>query len=276
MAGSTLLHGQRSEFQSIELWRDEEGFLELTLDRVWQFHEREEARFHAFLADAPACLAAQLGRVLVLGGGDGLVVRNLLRYPQVGRIDLVELDGAVIDLAREHVDVRALNEDALRDEKVHVVVGDALDFVESSNDGPFDLIVCDFPAPTHPGLEPLFAAPFYARLARRLGRDGVLCVQASCPPEVFWRVHASVRASFAWTRPLIAQLDPRFDARPQVSDAWANFIIASHAARSPRRASQAPSEPFDAQRLDAHTLRIGVGGDFVSAAYGSEPKFDDP
>ncbi len=270
------LHRERSQHQLIELWRDADGGLELTLDRVWQFRSSEEARFHAFLADAAAVLAPELSRALILGGGDGLAARNLLRYPHIETVRLVELDAAVLELCRAQADCRRLNAGALDDPRVDAIVADALAFVETAEariDGPYDLIICDFPAPTHPELEPLFAPEFYAKLLTLAHAETLVSVQASCPPAYFAAVQAALAETFAWSSPLLVQLDPESPA--DQSEAWANFVLACATPPKLRRESRAPGEPFDAARLEAHRIQETFPSHFVSARYGDLPRFDD-
>ncbi len=129
--------------------------------------------------------------VLILGGGDGLAARELLRTPRVQRIVQVELDPAVIDLARGPL--RDINGGALDDPRVEVVVDDALTWLRSPAEAPaggFDAVVIDLPDPDNPALGRLYSTEFYLLVARVLSPDALVAVQAGSPfstPNAFWR-----------------------------------------------------------------------------------------
>jgi spermidine synthase len=140
-------------------------------------------------------LHPQPRRVLVLGAGDGLAVREVLRWPSITRIDLVELDDEMLRLARRHPLLRRLNGGSLDNPRVHVHVGDAFQLVRRL-EGRFDVVIADFPDPATAPLARLYSVTFYGRLLGRLAPDGLLVTQASTPffaPKVM----ASIRATLA-------------------------------------------------------------------------------
>ncbi len=212
-----------SEHQQVELFREPEGALGLTLDGWWQFHEDEEAEFHAMLADVPMTVASRVQRVLILGGGDGLVARNVLRYPGVERVDLVELDAAVLELARRQPDLLALSAASLCDPRVRVHVEDARAFLARDASSVYDVILCDFPVATHGALGELFTAEFYRSLRPWAAPNAVVGVQVSQLAPGFWRVRDALAGTFARVEGYLARLSP--PGAPEES--WGSFLVGS-------------------------------------------------
>jgi spermidine synthase len=142
--------------------------------------------------------------VLVLGGGDGLAARELLRMPQVQQVVQVELDPAVIALARGPL--RGANAGALDDPRVQVVVDDAMTWMREPDvlpEGGFDAVIIDLPDPDNPVLGRLYSLEFYALVTRVLAVDGLVVVQSGSPfstPNAFWRTVSTLgSAGFAVT-----------------------------------------------------------------------------
>ncbi len=170
--------------------------MRLYLDGGLQFSTRDEYRYTESLV-YPALGGDPKGArsVLVLGGGDGLAARELLRQPGVGRIVQVELDPAVIELAR--TTMRDANGGALDNPRVNVVIGDAMTWLRGAPDR-FDAVIVDLPDPDTPTLGRLYSTEFYALAARALAPGGLMVVQAGSPfstPTAFWRTVATVRAA---------------------------------------------------------------------------------
>ncbi|ACC40554.1 polyamine aminopropyltransferase [Mycobacterium marinum] len=171
--------------------------LRLYLDGGLQFSTRDEYRYTESLV-YPA-LGDGARSVLVLGGGDGLAARELLRLPRIERIVQVELDPAVIELAR--TTMREANGGALDDPRVQVVIGDAMKWLRGTDSGQsrrFDAVIVDLPDPDTPALGRLYSAEFYALAAHALAPDGLMVVQAGSPfstPTAFWRTVSTIKAA---------------------------------------------------------------------------------
>ncbi|ORV83359.1 spermidine synthase [Mycobacterium interjectum] len=170
--------------------------MRLYLDGGLQFSTRDEYRYTESLV-YPALGGEVKGArsVLVLGGGDGLAARELLRQPGVATIVQVELDPAVIDLAR--TTMREANGGALDDPRVRIVIGDAMTWLRGDPDR-FDAVIVDLPDPDTPTLGRLYSTEFYALAARALAPGGLMVVQAGSPfstPAAFWRTISTVRAA---------------------------------------------------------------------------------
>ena len=172
----------------------------LYLDGGLQFSTRDEYRYTESLV-YPALGGAVKGArsVLILGGGDGLAARELLRSPGIGKIVQVELDPAVIDVAR--TTLHDANAGALDNPRVGVVIADAMSWLrraDANRSESFDAIIVDLPDPDTPVLGRLYSTEFYALAARVLAPDGLMVVQAGSPfstPTAFWRTVSTIRAA---------------------------------------------------------------------------------
>lgn len=185
--------------------------------------------------------------MLVLGGGDGLAVREILRYP-VERVDLVDLDARVVRPGRDRPELVALNGGSLADPRVEVHVGDAFTFVRD-RDERWDAVIVDLPDPNDEALSRLYSTAFYALVARRLTEGGLFVTQATSPyyaPEAFGCIVATIEASSeAWPLETL----PYHAWVPSFGD-W-GFVLAGRSVPDP--ATLAPSVPT--RFLDAETLR---------------------
>jgi spermidine synthase len=171
----------------------------LYLDGGLQFSTRDEYRYTESLV-YPA-LGKGAHSVLVLGGGDGLAARELLRQPGIGKIVQVELDPAVIEIAR--TTLRDANAGALDNPRVAIVVGDAMSWLRAPHpelrpSGGFDAVIVDLPDPDTPVLGRLYSTEFYALAAHALAPDGLMVVQAGSPfstPTAFWRTVSTLHSA---------------------------------------------------------------------------------
>ena len=166
--------------------------LSLYINGALQFASNDERIYHAYLT-TPAMLAAyRRERVLVLGGGDGLALRDLLRWPEVQAVTLIDIDTELLRLFRgedsEAPDwlsraLTELNDDALRDPRVRTIEGDAFIEVERmvALGERFDVVVADLPDPHHPDLNRLYSDYFYARIRQLLSPDGAFVTQSTSP-----------------------------------------------------------------------------------------------
>ncbi|HUE34023.1 MAG TPA: polyamine aminopropyltransferase [Mycobacterium sp.] len=171
----------------------------LYLDGGLQFSTRDEYRYTESLV-YPA-LGKGARSVLVLGGGDGLAARELLRQPGIGKIVQVELDSAVIELAR--TTLRDANGGALDNPRVAVVIDDAMSWLRAPNPDlrpsrGFDAVIIDLPDPDTPVLGRLYSTEFYSLVAHALAPEGLMVVQAGSPfstPTAFWRTVSTIQSA---------------------------------------------------------------------------------
>ncbi|MEH0970067.1 polyamine aminopropyltransferase [Micromonospora sp. CPCC 205546] len=244
-----VVHAERSRYQEIVLTRSVAETshagtdLRLFLNGDLQFSSVDEYRYHEALVHP--VLNGPRGEVLVLGAGDGLAVRELLRYPDVRRITVVDLDPAVVALARSEPQLRRLNGGALDDPRVRVVHADAFAWLRTAPDR-FDAVVADLPDPDETATAKLYTVEFYALVRAVLAEGGRLVVQSGSPyfaPRSYWSIEASLReAGFATT--------PYHVDVPSFGD-W-GFLLAAPGPAAPALAlpPDAPALRF----LDAATL----------------------
>ncbi len=194
----------------------------LFLNGNLQFAERDEYRYHEALVHPAMAAFSASGpkRVAVLGGGDGMAVREVLKYPSVESVTLVELDPAMTKLFSEQPTLVKLNNSALKSPKVKVVNTDAFGWLESSLET-FDVIIVDFPDPTNFSIGKLYTNSFYALLDKRLSASGYAVIQTTSPlvaRKSFWTVAQTIESVGLTATPYHAHV-PSFGE-------W-GFIIAS-------------------------------------------------
>jgi spermidine synthase len=197
-----IVHAEDTAYQSLVLTRSLGGRdLRLFLNGDLQFSAVDEYRYHEALVH-PA-LAGRREAVLVIGGGDGLALREVLRYPDVARAVLVELDPRVLALARDDPEVAALNRHSLDDPRVRAVVADAFAWLRRPRER-FDAIVVDPPDPDDASTARLYSVEFYSLARRALAPGGRIAVQGGSPafaPDAFWSIERSMRQAGLATRP---------------------------------------------------------------------------
>jgi len=171
----TLFSGE-SDFQRIDIV-ETEGFGRMLFnDSVAMISERDERVYHEMISHVALFTAPWIKRVLVIGGGDGGTVREIIRHPSVESLRLVEIDPLVVEGCKRHIPQTAA---ALDDPKVEVSIADGVKFV-AETDERYDLVVVDSTDPVGPA-EPLFGPGFYSNVARVLNPDGIVISQAESP-----------------------------------------------------------------------------------------------
>lgn len=191
-----IIYEEQSRYQKIVLTRWHSDIW-LYLDGQEQFSSYDEVRYHEPLVHPSMLAAASPRQVLILGGGDGLAVREVLKYPSVEKITLVELDPAVTRLASRQPFLLSLNERSLLDPRVEIVHDDGYHYLQRS-DQMWDVILADFPDPRSAALERLYTAEFYKLCRRHLSRGGVVTTQATSPyfsRRAFWCIYKTMEAA---------------------------------------------------------------------------------
>ncbi len=188
-----IIHAETTPYQRIVVtrWHDD---IRLFLNQNLQFSSRDEYRYHEALVHPGLATLPGARRVLVLGGGDGLAVREILKHPQVQSVTLVDLDPAMTRLFSSSPLLRDLNGDAFHSPKVKVINADAARWLEE-NDDTFDFIVADFPDPSNYSVGKLYTTGFYRLVEKHLSARGRLVVQSGSPfyaRRTFWIVAASL------------------------------------------------------------------------------------
>ncbi|WP_053912965.1 polyamine aminopropyltransferase [Streptomyces sp. TP-A0875] len=176
--------------------------LRLFLDGRLRVDGADERRYHEALV-FPA-MTGPHARVLILGGGDGLAAREVLRHPDVRRVDVLELDPDLVRLARRDPGLSALNEHAYGDPRVHVTAADAFRRLRGGPAAPYDVVISDLPDPGLTASTKLYSQEFYALVRRVLAPQGRLVVHGgplASQPVTFWTVDSTLRAAGLRTTP---------------------------------------------------------------------------
>ncbi|HPT50281.1 MAG TPA: polyamine aminopropyltransferase [Accumulibacter sp.] len=190
-----IVHAESTPYQRIVVtrWKDD---LRLHLNNNLQFSSRDEYRYHEALVHPGLATLPNARRVLILGGGDGLALREVLKYPRIDTVTLVDLDPAMTRLFGSAPSLRKLNGDAFQSPKVTVVNADALQWLEE-NDESFDFVVIDFPDPSNFAIGKLYSASFYRLLEKHLNGDALAVIQSTSPlyaRQSFWCVVSTVES----------------------------------------------------------------------------------
>jgi spermidine synthase len=198
----TVIFAKSSAYQRIVLTRSGPD-LRLYLNGNLQFSSRDEYRYHEALVHPGLSRLERPRSALVLGGGDGLAVREVLRHSSVDRVLLVDLDPEMTRLFASQPLLTSLNRAALRSPKVRVVNADAFTWLQENTDR-FDYIVADFPDPSNFAIGKLYTTTFFERVREALAPDGAFVVQCTSPyvaRRSFWCVDETLRAAGFATEP---------------------------------------------------------------------------
>ena len=191
------LYTAQSEFQRIDVFDSKEFGRFLTLDGYMMLTEKDEFIYHEMMVHVPMAVHPNARRVLIIGAGDGGVVRELTRYHQIEHIDLVEIDELVVEVCKKYLPQTACR---LDDERVHIYYEDGLKFIRSK-ENEYDLIIVDSTDPFGPG-EGLFTKEFYGNCYKALKEDGIMVNQHESPfydedAAAMQRAHKRIVESFA-------------------------------------------------------------------------------
>ncbi|PEW80671.1 spermidine synthase [Bacillus cereus] len=184
----TNLFAEQSNYQNITLLQVSD--VRLYLDKQLQFSSVDEQIYHEALVHPIMSKIIDPKRVLILGGGDGLALREVLKYETVLHVDLVDLDEAMINMARTVPEIVSLNQSAFFDSRVNVHVCDAKEFLNSPS-SLYDVIIIDFPDPATELLSTLYTSELFTRIATFLTEDGAFVCQSNSPadaPLVYWSI----------------------------------------------------------------------------------------
>ena len=168
-----VLYEQSSDHQQLLIFRNRQFGTVLALDGIIQTTERDEFIYHEMLTHVPIIAHGKAKRVLIIGGGDGGILREVCRHRDITHITQVEIDQAVIDLAKQYLPGHSAG--AFDDPRANIVIGDGFDFVQKTDER-FDVIISDSTDPMGPG-EILFSKDFYAGCQRCLNPGGILVTQ---------------------------------------------------------------------------------------------------
>lgn len=214
-----IVLARTTPYQRIVVTQGKRG-ARLYLNGNLQFAQSDEYRYHEALVHPVMSRFGAPRKVAVFGGGDGMAVREVLKYPSVESVTLVELDPQMTDLFKNVPSMQALNSNALNDPKLRIINADAFQWLQKA-DEVFDVIIVDFPDPTNFAVGKLFTNSFYAMLSQHLAASGFAVIQTTSPliaRESFWTVVTTVESVGMQATPYHAHV-PSFGE-------W-GFVIAS-------------------------------------------------
>ncbi|MEZ4885180.1 MAG: polyamine aminopropyltransferase [Chitinophagales bacterium] len=217
---SQLIYSKQTAYQHLVLTKNKED-LQLYINHIIQFSSLDEYRYHEALGLLPLNVAPNKKKVLILGGGEGLLAREVLKFEEVESVKIVDLDGEVFKLAKENNYIRTLNQGSISNAKVEPITEDAMQFLQFT-DEKFDVILSDLPDPSNESLSRLYSTIFYKLIQSKLSENGIFATQATGPfhtHKAFWCIYETLKASgFKYVYPYHAYV-------PSFGD-W-GFVIAS-------------------------------------------------
>ena len=241
-----IIYARSSPYQRLVITRGRAGF-QLFLNGNLQFSSTDEYRYHEALVHPALMLANSPRRVLVLGGGDGLALREILKHPSVESVTLVDLDPDMTKLSQRFPPLAELNRHSFENPKVHVVNEDAMIWLEQQNDL-FDAAIVDFPDPNNFALGKLYTTRFYRLLKQRLTPDAAVAVQSTSPlfaRHSYWCILKTIEAAGFKVKPYYTAV-PSFGV-------W-GFVLARVAAFDPPPHAPAGLRFLDDQAMQAMFL----------------------
>lgn len=192
-----IIYSEQTMYQKIIITKHKDDF-RLYLDGNLQFSSADEYRYHEALVHVPFLYTKKHDRVLILGGGDGLAAREILKYDDVKEIVLVDIDPKMTELCSTNKEICKLNENSLTNPKVKILNEDAYKFVETNQDK-FDVIIIDLPDPNNETLNKLYTNVFYNYVKANLTDTGVAVTQSTSPyyaKKSFWCINKTAKTQF--------------------------------------------------------------------------------
>lgn len=193
------LFEEQSAFQKITILETNWFGRTLLIDDLFMTSERDEHYYHEMLVHPAMTTAPRIQRVLIIGGGDGGTAREILSYPEVEKVVMVEIDGKVVEACKKYLPKHG----AWDDPRLEVIIGDGVDYAKNAEVEPFDVIFLDGSDPVGPA-EGLFSPDFHEGIARLLGEKGVYALQSESPfvqREVFLETQKVLEAIFPVVAP---------------------------------------------------------------------------
>jgi spermidine synthase len=194
------LFSGESQYQQIEVLAARD--IRMYLNGQLQFSSLDERIYHEAFVHIPMSLTESPNQVLILGGGDALALREVLKYREVQHVDLVDIDAKVLSVARNVPEMVELNERALHDKRVKVHEMDALSYLQTCSKT-YDIIIVDFPDPAEAILANLYTVEVFDTLKQILSDDGIIVCQSNSPTEtplVYWSIGLTIEKAGFYTK----------------------------------------------------------------------------
>jgi spermidine synthase len=219
LAGRVIAEAH-SPFQRVTIIESERYGRGLLLDGCWMTAEGQERQYHEAIVHPALCGAAAIERVLVIGGGDGGTARECLRHPGVAQLDLVEIDGLVVEWSQTHLP--SIGGQAWSDPRLRLTVGDGIAWAAEAADASYDVVIVDGSDPAGPA-EGLFNRAFFEHCRRLLRPGGVFATQSESP-EAFRQVHLD---TVRLLRQVFGHADPMYGWVPMYPSGWWSWTFAA-------------------------------------------------
>jgi len=216
----TVIAEQTSPYQRVTIIDSLAYGKGLLLDGCWMTAERQERHYHEALVHPALCGAAQVERVLVIGGGDGGTARECLRHGGVQHLDMVEIDGLVVEWSQRYLP--SIGGSAWSDPRFHLTVGDGIAWVGEAAAASYDVVIVDGSDPAGPA-EGLFNRAFFEQCRRILRPGGVFATQSESP-EAFRQVHID---TVKLIREVFGHADPLYGWVPMYPSGWWSWTFAA-------------------------------------------------
>lgn len=199
---NSILYSEQTPYQKI-IVTGRNNRIQFYINGAIQFDSIDEHRYHESLVHPAMIATPHHENILIIGGGDGMALREVLKYDDVAQVTLVDLDPAITTLFATHPLLSQLNDHAYSSPKLTVVNQDAWKFIENA-DTLYDVILIDLPDPNTISLSRLYSETFYRLLQKQLAKSGVLVTQATSPiytREAFWSIAKTLQATGMKTHP---------------------------------------------------------------------------
>lgn len=186
---------KQTKYQHIVLTKHRDD-LRLFINGNVQFSTSDEYRYHEALVHPAMSKSAKKENVLILGGGDGLAAREVLKYPTIKKVTLVDLDRDILELCRDNHTIANVNNNSLSNPKMEIIVDDAYKFL-TENNFKYDVIIVDLPDPNNEALNKLYSNIFYRLCKNSLTENGILTVQSTSPyfaTKAFWCINKTIES----------------------------------------------------------------------------------
>jgi spermidine synthase len=223
-----VIYSKSSRYQRIILTKSNDDF-RLFLNGNLQFSSKDEYRYHEALIHMGLASLVEPKKILVLGGGDGLAVREILKYPSVEEVILVDLDSEMTDLFKTNEALTKLNLNSFSSSKVKIVNEDAFLWLKNNTEK-FDFIAVDFPDPSNFSVGKLYTNSFYRLMKSALAESGVGVIQSTSPyvaKKSFWCVNSTLKSVGFKTTPYHVYV-------PAFGD-WGYILISNHDFKVPEK-----------------------------------------
>jgi len=215
-----IIYAKQTPYQKI-IVTSHRGRIEFYINGAIQFDSIDEYRYHESLVHPVMCSAKSHENILIIGGGDGMALREVLKYSDIGSVTLVDLDPVITDIFRSNETLSRLNQHSFDDPKVKVINQDAWRFIDESREL-YDIIIIDLPDPNNISIDRLYSETFYRLISSHLSRAGAMVTQATSPMfshQAFWSIEKSISSANLHTTPYHTYI-PSFGE-------W-GFVLATH------------------------------------------------